>query len=76
MSQNNITSISQFQQKSTEVAITLDSVKAAIKVLLYGGTGFGLCHKRLSKGQFKQWPTNPGSVVTIEPRQLSLLLQQ
>lgn len=30
MSQNNITSISQFQQKSTEVAVTLDSVKAAI----------------------------------------------
>lgn len=30
MSQNNITSISQFQQKTTEVAVTLDSVKAAI----------------------------------------------
>lgn len=30
MSQNNITSISQFQQKSTEVAVTLDSVKTAI----------------------------------------------
>ena len=30
MYQNNITSIGQFQQKSTEVAGTLDSVKAAI----------------------------------------------
>ena len=30
MSENNITSINQFQQKSTEVAVTLDSVKAAI----------------------------------------------
>jgi len=30
MSQNNITSISQFQQKSTGVVVTLDSVKAAI----------------------------------------------
>jgi hypothetical protein len=30
MSQNNITSISQFQQKSTAVSVTLDSVKAAI----------------------------------------------
>jgi hypothetical protein len=30
MSQNNITSISQFQQKSTDAAVTLDSVKAAI----------------------------------------------
>jgi transposase len=45
-------------------------------VLLYDGTGFWLCHKRLSKGKFKQWPTNPDSVVTIEPKQLSLLLQQ
>jgi transposase len=50
--------------------------RTAIKVLLYDGTGFWLCHKRLSKGKFKQWPTNPDSVVTIEPRQLSLLLQQ
>ncbi len=30
MSQNNITLISQFQQKSTDAAVTLDSVKAAI----------------------------------------------
>jgi hypothetical protein len=30
MSQNNITSISQFQQKSIDAAVTLDSVKAAI----------------------------------------------
>jgi len=30
MSQNNITSISQFQQKSTDATVTLDSVKAAI----------------------------------------------
>ena len=30
MTQNNITSHARFQQKSTEVAVTLDSVKAAI----------------------------------------------
>ena len=47
----------------------------AIKVLRYDGAGFWLCHKRLSKGQFKQWPTHPGSVVMIESRQLSLFLQ-
>ena len=48
----------------------------AIKVLLYDGTGFWLCHKRLSKGRFKQWPVSTNDVVTIDPKQLSLLLQQ
>ena len=49
--------------------------RTAIKVLLYDGTGFWLSHKRLSKGQFRQWPITPASVVTIDSNQLSLLLQ-
>jgi len=48
----------------------------AIKILLYDGTGFWLCHKRLSKGRFKQWPKTTSDVVTINTNQLSLLLQQ
>ncbi len=28
----------------------------AIKVLVYDGQGFWLCHKRLSKGRFTRWP--------------------
>ncbi|MGM0487760.1 MAG: IS66 family insertion sequence element accessory protein TnpB, partial [Planctomycetota bacterium] len=27
-----------------------------VKVLVYDGQGFWLCHKRLSKGQFRWWP--------------------
>lgn len=50
--------------------------RTAIKVLLYDGTGFWLCHKRLSKGKFKQWPNSSASAVTINSNQLSLLLQQ
>jgi len=50
--------------------------KTAIKILFYERTGFWLCHKRLSKGQFKQWPTNSVNVVTIDVSQLNLLLQQ
>lgn len=50
--------------------------KTAIKVLLYDGAGFWLCHKRLSKGQFKQWPKTAASVVSINSHQLNLLLQQ
>ena len=29
----------------------------AIKVLVYDGQGFWLCHKRLSSGRFRWWPT-------------------
>jgi len=31
-------------------------LSTAIKILLYDGQGFWLCHKRLSKGHFKWWP--------------------
>jgi transposase len=30
--------------------------RKAIKVLVYDGQGFWLCHKRLSKGRFRWWP--------------------
>jgi len=50
--------------------------KTAIKVLLYDQTGFWLCHKRLSRGQFKQWPKSVSSVISINTEQLNQLLQQ
>lgn len=31
--------------------------KTCVKVLVYDGQGFWLCHKRLSSGRFKWWPT-------------------
>ena len=39
--------------------------RTAIKVLVYDGQGFWLCHKRLSSGSFPFWPngdapTKPG----------------
>jgi transposase len=30
----------------------------AIKVLVYDGQGFWLCHKRLSSGRFRWWPAS------------------
>jgi transposase len=30
--------------------------RTALKVLMYDGQGFWLCHKRLSKGRFPWWP--------------------
>jgi len=29
----------------------------SVKVLVYDGQGFWLCHKRLSSGKFRWWPT-------------------
>jgi transposase len=50
--------------------------RTAIKVLLYDGRGFWLCHKRLSKGQFKKWPNSVHQAISIDSQQLSQLLQQ
>ncbi len=32
--------------------------RTAIKLLVFDGQGFWLCHKRLSKGRFKWWPSS------------------
>lgn len=46
----------------------------AVKILVYDGQGFWLCHKRLSTGRFRFWPkgTGPGGERLL-PHQLSLL---
>ena len=46
----------------------------AIKVLVYDGQGFWLCHKRLSSGRFRWWPTHATQAVgRLEAHQLQLL---
>jgi hypothetical protein len=53
----------------------------ALKVLVYDGQGFWLCHKRLSSGRFRWWPvgknvTDPASpgARTLAAHQLQVLL--
>jgi len=47
----------------------------AIKVLIYDGQGFWLCHKRLSSGRFRWWPTRTKQAVgSMEAYQLQMLL--
>lgn len=53
----------------------------ALKILVYDGQGFWLCHKRLSKGRFRWWPagrsaTSQASPVarTLAAHQLQVLL--
>ena len=48
----------------------------AIKVLVYDGQGFWLCHKRLSEGRFRWWPSaadQEDKAKTLAAHQLSVL---
>ncbi len=49
----------------------------AVKILVYDGQGFWLCHKRLSSGRFPWWPTGSSSAEaaeTLTAHQLQVLL--
>jgi transposase len=47
----------------------------ALKVLLYDGQGFWLCHKRLSQGRLPWWPSAAdGGARRLAAHQLAVLL--
>ena len=46
----------------------------AVKVLVYDGQGFWLCHKRLSAERYRWWPGGAGSSQALESQQLQVLL--
>jgi transposase len=47
----------------------------AIKIVVYDGQGFWLCHKRLSAGRFRWWPSSTtGTCRTLAAHQLHVLL--
>ena len=46
----------------------------ALKVLVYDGQGFWLCHKRLSSGRFRWWPRCSAASKTLAAHQLQVLL--
>jgi transposase len=49
--------------------------RTAIKILVYDGQGFWLCHKRLSSGRFHSWPSDPGNALTVlQAHELQVLL--
>lgn len=48
----------------------------AIKALVYDGQGFWLCHKRMSSGRFRWWPSAPDNdskTRVLAAHQLSVL---
>jgi transposase len=47
----------------------------AVKVLVYDGQGFWLCHKRLSVGRFCWWPSGSGQPAkALAAHQIQVLL--
>jgi transposase len=48
----------------------------AIKVLVYDGQGFWLCHKRFSRGHVRYWPASAEEAVTsLQAHELVVLLR-
>ena len=49
--------------------------RTAIKLLVYDGQGFWLCHKRLSKGRFRWWPSSLNEAATaLQAHELQVLV--
>ena len=49
--------------------------RTAVKLLVYDGQGFWLCHKRLSKGRFRWWPSREDKAATaLQAHELQVLL--
>ena len=48
--------------------------RTAIKLLVYDGQGFWLCHKRLSKGTFRWWPSSREGTATLQAHELQVLM--
>lgn len=48
--------------------------RTAIKILVYDGQGFWLCHKRLSQGRFEYWPDNARASAHLAAPELHVLL--
>ena len=53
-----------------------NTAMTAIKVLVYDGTGFWLCHKRFSKGKIMQWPKTQQEAYKISAVELQVILNQ
>ena len=46
----------------------------AIKLLVYDGQGYWLCHKRLSRGRFRWWPSSTDAGTALRSHELQVLL--
>ena len=51
-------------------------LRTAVKLLVYDGNGFWLCHKRFFTGQLSWWPKSLDETVSLSAAQLQIVLQQ
>jgi transposase len=51
--------------------------RTAVKLLVYDGQGFWLCHKRLSKGTFRWWPSaqDDAASAALQAHELQVLIR-
>jgi len=61
---------------SGAVFVFRSQTRKAIKLLIYDGQGFWLCHKRLSVGRFRFWPEadGEGAAASLLAHELQVLL--
>ena len=59
---------------SGAIFVFRNRARTALKLLVYDGQGFWLCHKRLSTGRLKWWPEEGGKLCSVGARQLQILL--
>lgn len=50
--------------------------RTAVKLLVYDGNGYWLCHKRFSKGRLAWWPTTDAQAQSIRASELQIILAQ
>lgn len=49
--------------------------RTALRILVYDGQGFWLCHKRMSEGRFKWWPSSADEAgMAMQAHELQVLL--
>jgi len=49
--------------------------RTALRILVYDGQGFWLCHKRMSIGKFRWWPSGTDEAATpLQAHELQVLL--
>ncbi len=54
--------------------VFLNRGRTALRILVYDGQGFWLCHKRMSTGKFKWWPTGDGAATSMQAHELQVLI--
>ena len=58
------------------IFIFTNKKRTSVKLLVYDGTGFWLCQKRLSSGKLKWWPSTSKEAADLRSIELAIMLQQ